>query len=112
MEIIIPLILSSCGMVMISSLSLRNNMAGGNPYGAPLRQFQFIGVGLTFMMICLAMDSSTLKKRKSDVRTESEIGLFERVIVCLFDAAVSKIQLFIIITISFEKCVISPYEGA
>ncbi|MBQ9389887.1 MAG: cell division protein FtsW [Synergistaceae bacterium] len=62
MEIIIPLILSGCGLVMISSLSLRNSMAGGNPYVAPLRQFQFIGMGLTLMMICLAWSSSSVRK--------------------------------------------------
>ena len=62
MEILIPLILSGCGLVMISSLSLRNSMAGGNPYSAPLRQFQFIGVGLTLMMICLAWTSPSVKK--------------------------------------------------
>ncbi|MBQ7577014.1 MAG: cell division protein FtsW [Synergistaceae bacterium] len=49
MEIIIPLILSGCGFIMISSLSLRGSMAGGNPYAAPLKQFQFIGLGLTIM---------------------------------------------------------------
>ena len=62
MEIIIPLILSGCGLVMISSLSLRNSMAGGNPYMAPLKQFQFIGMGLTLMMICLAWSSSSVRK--------------------------------------------------
>ena len=62
MEILIPLILSGCGLVMISSLSLRNSMAGGNPYTAPLRQFQFIGVGLTLMMICLAWPSQSVRK--------------------------------------------------
>ena len=53
MEIILPLILSGCGLVMISSLSLRNSMAGGNPYSAPLKQFQFIGLGLTVMALCM-----------------------------------------------------------
>ena len=62
MEIIIPLIISGCGLVMISSLSLRNSMAGGNPYAAPLRQFQFIGVGLTLMMICFAWSSQSVRK--------------------------------------------------
>ena len=62
MEILIPLIISGCGLVMISSLSLRNSMAGGNPYAAPLRQFQFIGVGLTLMMICFAWTSPSIKK--------------------------------------------------
>ncbi len=47
---------------MISSLSLRNSMAGGNPYAAPLRQFQFIGLGLTLMMICFAWSSPSVKK--------------------------------------------------
>ena len=61
-EIIIPLILSGCGLVMISSLSLRNSMAGGNPYGAPLRQFQFIGVGITVMIMLLRCPTSSLKK--------------------------------------------------
>ena len=63
MEIIIPLILSGCGLVMISSLSLRNSMAGGNPYAAPLRQFQFIGLGITLMALCaIGLNSSILKK--------------------------------------------------
>ncbi|MBR0151157.1 MAG: cell division protein FtsW [Synergistaceae bacterium] len=62
MEILIPLILSGCGLVMISSLSLRNSMAGGNPYVAPLRQFQFIGMGITLMIICLTWSSSSVRK--------------------------------------------------
>ena len=62
MEILIPLILSGCGLVMISSLSLRNSMAGGNPYVAPLKQFQLIGMGLTLMMICFAWSSSSVRK--------------------------------------------------
>ncbi|MBR1657254.1 MAG: cell division protein FtsW [Synergistaceae bacterium] len=62
MEILIPLILSGCGLVMISSLSLRNSMAGGNPYMAPLKQFQLIGMGITLMMICFVWPSSSLKK--------------------------------------------------
>ncbi|MBR1672134.1 MAG: cell division protein FtsW [Fretibacterium sp.] len=48
----IPLVLSFCGLVMIASLSLRNSMGGGNPYGPPLRQFQFFGIGLTLMVCC------------------------------------------------------------
>ena len=39
---------------MISSLSLRNSMAGGNPYTAPLKQFQFIGLGFVLAMILIA----------------------------------------------------------
>ena len=62
MEILIPLILSGCGLIMISSLSLRNSMAGGNPYIAPLKQFQLIGVGITLMMICFAWPSSSVRK--------------------------------------------------
>ncbi|MBR4195330.1 MAG: FtsW/RodA/SpoVE family cell cycle protein [Synergistaceae bacterium] len=62
MEILIPLILSGCGLVMISSLSLRNSMAGGNPYAAPLKQFQLIGMGVTLMMICFAWTSPSVKK--------------------------------------------------
>ena len=61
-EVIIPLILSGCGLIMISSLSLRNSMAGGNPYGAPLKQFQFIGLGLTLMIMLLGLPTSTLRK--------------------------------------------------
>ncbi|MBQ7562345.1 MAG: cell division protein FtsW [Synergistaceae bacterium] len=53
MEVIIPFILSGCGFIMISSLSLRASMAGGNPYAAPLKQFQFIGLGLTIMACCI-----------------------------------------------------------
>ena len=62
MEILIPLVLSGCGLVMISSLSLRNSMAGGNPYMAPLKQFQFIGMGLTLMLLCLSWPSSSVKR--------------------------------------------------
>ena len=62
LEVVIPLILSSCGLIMISSLSLRNSMAGGNPYVAPLKQFQFIGVGLTMMVLMLRLPTSTLRK--------------------------------------------------
>lgn len=69
MEILIPLIISGCGLVMISSLSLRNSMAGGNPYSAPLRQFQFIGVGLTLMMICFAWTSPSVRKHSGKLFT-------------------------------------------
>ena len=62
LEVIIPLILSGCGLIMISSLSLRNSFAGGNPYFAPLKQFQFIGVGLTMMVLCLRLPTEKLKK--------------------------------------------------
>ena len=47
-----PLLLSLCGLVMIASLSLRNSMTGGEPYGPPLRQFQFLGIGITAMVCC------------------------------------------------------------
>ena len=68
MEIIIPLILSGCGLVMISSLSLRNSMAGGNPYAAPLRQFQFIGLGLTVMVLCLGgLNPEKLRKHSGKI---------------------------------------------
>ena len=56
------MILSGCGLIMISSLSLRNSMAGGNPYNAPLRQFQFIGLGFTLMVMLLGIPTSTLRK--------------------------------------------------
>lgn len=62
MEVIIPLILSSCGIVMISSLSLRNSMAGGNPSAAPLRQFQFFGLGISVMLCCLAFNKAFLRR--------------------------------------------------
>ena len=62
LEVIIPMILSGCGLIMISSLSLRNSMSGGNPYNAPLKQFQFIGVGFTLMIMLLGLPTSTLRK--------------------------------------------------
>ncbi|MCR4819191.1 MAG: FtsW/RodA/SpoVE family cell cycle protein [Fretibacterium sp.] len=62
----IPLVLSFCGLVMIASLSLRNSMAGGNPYGPPLRQFQFFGVGLT-LMVCCALSSPDFFRRHSSM---------------------------------------------
>ena len=49
---VIPLILSLCGLVMIASLSLRNSMGGGNPYAQILKQFQFLGLGVTLMFCC------------------------------------------------------------
>ncbi|MCR5346908.1 MAG: putative lipid II flippase FtsW [Fretibacterium sp.] len=58
----IPLILSLCGLVMIASLSLRNSMEGGEPYGPPLRQFQFLGIGLT-LMVCCALSSPGFFRR-------------------------------------------------
>ena len=65
LEVIIPLILSCGGLIMISSLSLRNSMSGGNPYTAPLKQFQFIGLGITVMIILLRMPTSSVRKSSS-----------------------------------------------
>ncbi|MBQ9432639.1 MAG: cell division protein FtsW [Synergistaceae bacterium] len=64
-EVIIPLILSGGGLIMISSLSLRNSMAGGNPYSAPLKQFQFIGLGITMMIIFLRVPTQSIRKSSS-----------------------------------------------
>ncbi len=50
---------------MISSLSLRNSMAAGNPFAHPLRQFQFIGVGVTFMFVCMLFSSEKFRKHSS-----------------------------------------------
>ena len=61
---LIPLFLSLCGLVMIASLSLRNSMTGGNPYGPPLRQFQYLGIGIT-IMVCCAMGSPNFFRRNS-----------------------------------------------
>ena len=61
-EVIIPLILSGCGMIMISSLSLRNNMTSGNPFAPPLRQFQFIGLGITLMFVCMCFETEWFRK--------------------------------------------------
>ncbi len=75
MEVIIPLVLSGCGLVMISSLSLRNSMAGGNPYLAPIRQGQFIGLGITMMLCCLAFSSNTLRRNSGKLFAASWILL-------------------------------------
>ena len=64
-EVIIPLILSGCGMIMISSLSLRNSMSAGNPFAHPLRQFQFIGLGVTFMFVCMLVPSEKFRKHST-----------------------------------------------
>ncbi|MBQ7069092.1 MAG: cell division protein FtsW [Synergistaceae bacterium] len=68
MEIIIPLILNGFSMVMISSLSLRNNMMNGNPYAQPLKQFQFIGIGVILAMMmmtyCESRREDNAKKKK------------------------------------------------
>ncbi|MBQ9419685.1 MAG: FtsW/RodA/SpoVE family cell cycle protein, partial [Synergistaceae bacterium] len=67
LEIIIPLILSGCGMIMISSLSLRNSTSGGNPFAPPLRQFQFIGLGVTLMFVCMAVRSEWFRKHSAKI---------------------------------------------
>ena len=55
-------------MVMISSLSLRNNMMNGNPYAQPLKQFQFIGIGVILAMMmmtyCESRREDNAKKKK------------------------------------------------
>ena len=66
-EIIIPLILSGCGMIMISSLSLRNSMTSGNPFAPPLRQFQFIGLGVTLMFVCMLFSSERFRKHSTKI---------------------------------------------
>ncbi|MBQ7196931.1 MAG: cell division protein FtsW [Synergistaceae bacterium] len=67
LEVIIPLILSGCGMIMISSLSLRNSMTSGNPFAPPLRQFQFIGIGVTFMFVCMLFSSEWFRKHSGKI---------------------------------------------
>ena len=47
---------------MLSSLSLRNSFAGGNPYAGPLKQFQFISLGMTVMVLMLRLPTSRLRK--------------------------------------------------
>ena len=64
-EVIIPLILSGCGMIMISSLSLRNSFDAGNPFSHPLRQFQFIGLGVTLMFVCMLFSSEKFRKHSN-----------------------------------------------
>ena len=58
----IPMILSLCGLVMIASLSLRNSMTGGNPYALPLKQFQFLGLGMTAMVCCVMFSPQALRR--------------------------------------------------
>lgn len=68
MEVIIPLILNGCSMIMISSLSLRKSMAGGNPYSQPLKHFQFIGISFMLAMMlmtyCISHDEHNAKRKK------------------------------------------------
>ena len=68
MEVIIPLILNGCSMIMISSLSLRKSMAGGNPYSQPLKHFQFIGISFMLAMMlmtyCISHDEHNAKLKK------------------------------------------------
>ena len=59
-EFITPFILSTCGLIMIFSLSFRNNLL--NPYAAPLKQFQFIGIGITLMFCCMNIKPETFRK--------------------------------------------------
>ena len=59
-EVFIPLVLSVCGMIMIVSLSFRNNIL--NPYAQPLKQFQFIGIGITLMLCCMKIHPDTFRK--------------------------------------------------
>ena len=67
LEAIIPLVLSACGMIMISSLSLRNSMAAGNPFAPPLRQFQFIGLGVTLMFVCTLFRTESFRKHSAKI---------------------------------------------
>lgn len=61
---LIPMILTLCGLVMIASLSLRNSTANSNPYGPPLRQFQFLGIGFT-LMLCCSLSSTKIFRKNS-----------------------------------------------
>ena len=67
LEVFIPLILSGCGMIMISSLSLRNSTGGGNPFAPPLRQFQFIGLGVTLMFACMCFQTEWFRKHSAKI---------------------------------------------
>ncbi|MBR1485955.1 MAG: cell division protein FtsW [Synergistaceae bacterium] len=67
LEIIIPFILSACGMIMISSLSLRNSMLAGNPFAHPLRQFQFIGLGVTLMFVCMLISTEKFRRHSTKI---------------------------------------------
>ena len=82
-EVIIPFILSGCGMVMISSLSLRNSMGGGDPYAAPLKQFQSIGIGITIMIMCLLCSTSWIKKNSGKIFAGSLLLLILATIPCI-----------------------------
>ncbi len=59
---IIPLALSVIGVVMIASLSLRNSMEGNFAYSLPLKQLQYLGLGLTAMVCCYYGNMSVLRK--------------------------------------------------
>ena len=52
-------------MIMISSLSLRNSMNAGNPFAPPLKQFQFIGLGVTLMFVCMLFQTEWFRKHSS-----------------------------------------------
>ena len=62
LEVIIPMVLSGSGLIMISSLALRGSMNGGNPYAAPLKQFQFIGIGITLMIMLMGVPTEYVKR--------------------------------------------------
>ena len=59
---IIPLVLSACGLIMISSLSLRNSIAIGSPYGPPFKQLQFLIVGLILAFCCAITPPEIFRK--------------------------------------------------
>lgn len=72
----IPLMLSACGLVMIASLSLRNNITGTNPYGPPFKQAQFLFLGMLLMVCCALTPPEFFRKHSGKLWTFSLILLF------------------------------------
>lgn len=62
---LIPFILSIIGIVMISSISLKNSMSGGEPYTLPIRQMQFLGIGVFFALLLFLHPHFRIKKLRS-----------------------------------------------
>ncbi len=73
-EILIPLILSSCGMIMITSLSLRNSAV--NPYSLSFKQLVFTIIGITLTFGIMNASTETFKKLSGRLFVISFVLLF------------------------------------
>ena len=60
----IPLFLSVCGVIMITSLSLRNSVTD-ELYSVSLKQVRLMGMGMTLMAVCAAIPLHVIRRFSS-----------------------------------------------